>query len=160
MSDSGTALSSIWRDPRERTRFLKFAVVGTIGAVVDFGIANLLVYVFGASLLVAGTVSFVCAILSNFTWNRLWTYPDSRSKSPLAQFIQFSVISVAGLAIRVPILKFGEPLLLQLVESLPFDLPIFTPDFLAKNITLAIAVIIVMFWNFFVNRYWTYNDVE
>jgi putative flippase GtrA len=160
MGNSGTALASIWRDPRERTRFLKFAVVGTIGAAVDFGVANLLVYVFHTSLLFAGTISFICAIISNFTWNRLWTYPDSRSKSPVAQFIQFSVISVAGLAIRVPILKFGEPLLLRLVESLPFQIPFLTPDFLAKNITLAIAVIIVMFWNFFVNRYWTYNDVD
>ena len=153
-------LTSIWRDPRERTRFLKFAVVGTIGAVVDFGIANLLIYVFDVNLVLAGTISFICAILSNFTWNRLWTYPDSRSKNLVTQFIQFVVISVMGLAIRVPILKFGEPLLQRLFEGLPFQIPVFTPDFLAKNFTLAIAVIIVMFWNFFVNRSWTYNDVE
>jgi putative flippase GtrA len=31
---------------------------------------------------------------------------------------------------------------------------------LAKNATLAIAIGIVMLWNYFVNRYWTYNDVE
>jgi putative flippase GtrA len=30
----------------------------------------------------------------------------------------------------------------------------------AKNVTLAIAVGIVMLWNFFINRYWTYNDVS
>jgi putative flippase GtrA len=35
-----------------------------------------------------------------------------------------------------------------------------TPEFLAKNLTLALAVGIVMLWNFFVNRYWTYNDVN
>ena len=151
---------AIINDPRERTRFLKFAVVGIIGAVVDFGIANLLVYVFHVNLVVAGTISFICAIISNFTWIRLWTYPDSRSKALLTQFVQFAVISVMGLAIRIPILKFGEPLLLQLFEGLPFQIPIFTPDFLAKNFTLAIAVIIVMFWNFFVNRYITYSDVE
>ena len=29
-----------------------------------------------------------------------------------------------------------------------------------KNLTLALAVGIVMLWNFFVNRYWTYNDVD
>ncbi len=151
---------AILHDPLERTRFLKFAIVGIIGAIVDFGIANLLVYVFDVQLVVAGTISFICAILSNFTWNRLWTYPDSRSKSPVTQFIQFGVISVLGLAIRIPILKYGEPLLLRFFEGLPFQIPIFTPDFLAKNFTLAIAVIIVMFWNFFVNRYITYNDVE
>jgi putative flippase GtrA len=151
---------AFWRDPRERTRFIKFAIVGAVGALVDFGVANLLVFVFEASLLTAGTISFICAIVSNFTWNRLWTYPDSRSKSPLTQFIQFSVISVMGLVIRVPILKFGEPLFLRLFESLPFQIPLLTPDFLAKNFTLAIAIIIVMFWNYFINRYWTYNDVD
>jgi putative flippase GtrA len=31
---------------------------------------------------------------------------------------------------------------------------------ISDNITLAIAVIVVMFWNFFVNRYWTYSDIE
>ncbi|MFN2236199.1 MAG: GtrA family protein [Anaerolineales bacterium] len=150
---------SILSDARERTRFVKFAIVGTFGALVDFGVANLLVFAFHASLIVAGTISFICAIFSNFTWNRLWTYPDSRSKSPLTQFIQFSVTSVMGLIIRVPILKFGEPLFFRFFKSLPFQIPLLTPDFLAKNFTLAIAIIIVMFWNFFVNRYWTYNDV-
>jgi len=151
---------AIISDPRERTRFLKFAVVGIIGAVVDFGTANLLVYGFHVNLVVAGTISFICAIISNFTWNRFWTYPDSRSKSPVKQFVQFMIISVMGLAIRIPILNFTEPLLHGIFDALPFQIPIFTPDFLAKNFTLAIAVIIVMFWNFFVNRYITYSDVE
>jgi putative flippase GtrA len=151
---------SIVSNPRERTRFLKFAVVGVIGAVVDFGVANLLVYAFHVNLVIAGTVSFICAIISNFTWNRFWTYPDSRSKSPVKQFVQFMIISVMGLAIRIPILKLVEPVLFRFFEWLPFQIPIFTPDFLAKNFTLAIAVIIVMFWNFFVNRYITYSDVE
>jgi putative flippase GtrA len=154
-----TAVSAI-KESREVTRFLKFAVVGIIGAVVDFGIANLLRRVFLTSLELAGTVSFICAIISNFVWNRYWTYPDSRSKPVLRQLIQFAVISVAGLAIRIPILKFLEPVLSGLLNQLTFNLPLFDKGFYADNITLAIAVIIVMFWNFFVNRYWTYNDVE
>ena len=152
--------AAFWRDPRERTRFLKFAIVGAAGAFVDFGVANLLVYAFHINLITAGTISFMCAIISNYTWNRLWTYPDSRSKPLLTQFVQFSVTSVMGLAIRVPILKFGEPFLFGVFERLPFQIPVFSPDFLAKNLTLAAAILIVMFWNYFVNRYWTYNDVE
>jgi putative flippase GtrA len=31
---------------------------------------------------------------------------------------------------------------------------------IGKNLSLMLAVGIVMFWNFFVNRYWTYNDVD
>jgi hypothetical protein len=65
---------------KELERFLKFLVVGTVGFAVDFGTLNLLKLVFGFQLLVANTISFSLAVLSNFTWNRLWTYPDSRSK--------------------------------------------------------------------------------
>ena len=151
-------MTSIITNPRERTRFFKFAIVGLIGAVVDFGTANILVYIFSAPLVLAGTISFIAAILSNFLWNRYWTYPDSRSKPVLHQLVQFAVINAIGLCIRVPILRDLEPVLIRLYTSL--HLPIITPDFLGKNSTLAVAVIIVMFWNFFVNRYITYNDVE
>jgi putative flippase GtrA len=153
-------MTMVLTNPRERTRFLRFAMVGIIGAIVDFGIANLLIKVFAFSLVLAGSISFICAILSNFTWNRIWTYPDSRSKPIVKQLFLFAFISVLGLCIRVPVLNFGEPILNRLFGSLPFTIPIFTPDFLTRNTTLAIAVIIVMFWNFFANRYWTYNDIE
>ena len=36
----------------------------------------------------------------------------------------------------------------------------FAPEFVARNLTLAVAVGIVLLWNFFGNRYWTYNDVD
>jgi putative flippase GtrA len=153
-------MASILTNPRERKRFARFAVVGIIGAVVDFGVANLLVYVFSMPLVFAGTISFIAAIISNFVWNRFWTYPDSRTKPFLQQFIQFAFVSVIGLGIRIPILRWLEPLLNRLLLGLPFRIPVLPVDFLAKNGTIAVAVIIVMFWNFFINRYWTYNDVD
>ncbi len=151
-------MTQLITDPRERGRFLRFAVVGLIGAVVDFGVANLLVYAFRVPLVIAGTISFIAAIISNFVWNRYWTYPDSRSKPLVKQFATFAVVSVTGLVIRVPLLKFLEPPMIRFFNRL--SLPVFSPDFLGKNITLAIAVLVVMFWNFFVNRYITYNDVK
>ncbi len=146
-------------DAQERTRFLKFMVVGAIGALVDFGVMNLLTHLFNMPLVFAGTISFICAVLSNFTWNRYWTYPDSRSKPLLRQLLMFALVNVAGVAIRIPTLFFVEPPLLHLFARLP-DLKPATVEFLAKNLTLAIAVGIVMLWNFFVNRYWPYNDVD
>ena len=65
------------KNPAERTRFLKFCVVGVIGFVVDFGIMNLILHFTGNARL-ASTVSFIAAVISNFIWNRYWTYPDSR----------------------------------------------------------------------------------
>jgi putative flippase GtrA len=150
----------ILTNPRERTRFLRFAVVGIIGAVVDFGTMNLLTTLFHFPLVLAGTISFIAAILSNFFWNRYWTYPDSRSKPLVKQLLTFSAVSVMGLAIRIPILAVLEPIMEKIFAGFSF-LPTFVdPKLLADNFTLAIAVIVVMFWNFFVNRFWTYNDVE
>lgn len=153
-------MTSILTNPKERIRFLRFAVVGAIGAVIDFGTMNILVNWLDFALVVAGTISFIAAILSNFLWNRYWTYPDSRSKPLVRQLLQFALVNTLGLAIRIPILAFLEPVLLDVFQNLPFKIPVFSPDFLADNVTLAIAVLVVMFWNFFVNRYWTYNDVK
>jgi putative flippase GtrA len=104
--------------------------------------------------------SFTAAIVSNFLWNRFWTYPDSRSKNVSKQVVQFIVVSVIGLAIRTPLFAGMERILITFLErNLPK--PFFvTPTFAGHNIALAIAVLVVMMWNFFANRYWTYNDVS
>jgi len=146
-------------DKREHVRFVKFAVVGAIGSVVDIGVMNLTTQVFLLPLVIGGSISFVCAVVNNFIGNRYWTYPDSRSKPIHRQLGMFFIVNTIGIAIRIPILKYVEPPLAKLFESyghIPYDLA----DALAKNATLIIAIGIVMLWNFFINRYWTYNDVE
>jgi putative flippase GtrA len=153
-------MTAIFNNPRERTRFFRFLVVGLIGAVVDFGVENLLHRLFGVPYVWAGTISFICAIFSNFFWNRYWTYPDSRSKPILRQLLQFFIVNVSGLIIRVPILKFLEPIITNIFLALPERFVILPADVMGENLTLAIAVGIVLFWNFFVNRYWTYSDVK
>jgi putative flippase GtrA len=154
-------VTSILTNPQERTRFLRFAFVGLVGAVVDFGTFNLLSSALGISTVLASVFSFMAAILSNFTWNRFWTYPDSRTKPLTQQLVQFSVVSVLGLIIRTPIIALLETPLERLVESVSLlPLGFLTPKLLGENLALAVAVIIVMFWNFFINRYWTYSDVD
>jgi putative flippase GtrA len=132
---------------KELERFLKFLTVGTVGFVIDFGTLNLLKLGFGFHLLVANAISFTLAVLSNFTWNRLWTYPDSRSKRMRSQLVQFVMVNVAGLGINTLVLWALSPVFQEMVGRLGY------------NIAKAIATILVLFWNFFVNRYWTYNDI-
>lgn len=144
---------------QERTRFLKFALVGTIGAAIDFGVMNLLSHTTEMNLVTAGTISFTCAVISNFIWNRYWTYPESRSRPLLGQLGMFFLVNLAGVAIRVPTLHYLEPPMLRFFETM-FHISPAAAEFYAKNLTLAAAVGIVMLWNFFVNRYWTYNDID
>lgn len=154
---------------KEVERFLKFAIVGTIGAVVDFATLNIL----QSSLLppsgsneemnvrLATGVAFTAAVTSNFIWNRYWTYPDSRSRSIMLQLGQFFIVNVAGLVFRLIFVGFLYAplgvLAYDMIGGNPTDVAL---NQLGSNIAQAIAVIIVMFWNFFVNRYWTYNDVD
>lgn len=152
---------AILKNPRERTRFLRFAVVGTMGAVVDFGTFNLLSGVLNVNPVWASVFSFTAAIISNFLWNRYWTYPDSRSKTVVRQLTEFVVVNIIGLGIRTPLFAGLSGPLQNLFSKFPF-LPIsfISAEFLGHNGALVIAVLVVMLWNFFVNRYWTYNDVE
>ena len=149
----------ILSDSKERTRFLKFATVGALGAVLDFGIMNLLTQRAQLNLVVAGTISFFCAVISNFTWNRYWTYPESRSRHLFHQLVMFFLVNAAGIAIRIPILHFFEPPFLHFLEQM-LRVNYETAELIAKNLTLSVAVLIVMLWNYFVNRYWTYNDID
>lgn len=146
-------------DKKERTRFIRFAVVGAVGSLIDIGVMNLMTQVFNLPLVLGGSISFVCAVVNNFLGNRYWTYPDSRSRRIRHQFGMFLVVNAIGIAIRIPILKYFEPPLAHLFENMAhisFDVA----DALAKNATLLFAIGVVMLWNFFINRYWTYNDVD
>ena len=144
---------------KEWIRFYRFGIVGFVGAIVDFSVMNLLTKLFNLNLVLAGTISFICAVISNFIWNRLWTYPDSRSKKIEAQLIMFFIVNLIGIAIRVPILHYLEPAVSQILVN-NVDIPATLNQLISNNLTLAIAILIVMLWNFFANRYWTYNDVN
>jgi putative flippase GtrA len=141
-------------NPKEAERFIKFLIVGTIGFVVDFGTLTLLKELTLLSTGVANTISFSAAVVSNFTLNRYWTYPDSRSKSIFSQLGQFTLVNIIGLIINTTILLILEKVFDSLLVNFPM-IPIrgYIP---AKMI----ATVVVLFWNFFVNRYWTYSDVD
>lgn len=133
---------------REIERFGKFATVGAIGAVVDFGVLNLLILVFGFSKFWANTCSFSAAVLSNFVWNRLWTFPESREQGLLPQMIQFALVSVGGYTLNQIIFLGLDSMVFHVWGTLGY------------NIAKAIAILVVLFWNYGVNRIWTYGSIE
>ncbi|RME71897.1 MAG: GtrA family protein [Chloroflexi bacterium] len=134
--------------PKELTRFVKFAIVGAIGAVIDFGLLNLMKGYFGWPLLWANTLSVSVAIISNFTWNRLWTFPESRSRKKRVQLVQFALVNVVGLLINNVI-----------VVGLDAVFVPYVGEPLSYNLAKAIAIGVVLFWNFGANRIWTYRGL-
>jgi putative flippase GtrA len=156
---------------KEFKRFSKFLVVGATGFVVDFGVFNILLKALNFPPVLAQAISFTLAAINNFLWNRYWTYPDSRSKPILRQFGMFFVLSVIGLLIRTPIFALFSGPMVALVETMQYGVFAGLIDFvtntlhisleqLGLNLALVIAVLVVLFWNFFSNRFITYSDVK
>lgn len=148
---------TILNNSLERKRFIRFALVGISGAVVDFGVFNLLASLLGVVPAVAQAISFTLAVINNFIWNRLWTYPETRENSAVKQLIQFALVNVIGLGIRTVLFSLIEKHLIALAARL---VPNFlTPTIIGHNLTLAFVILVVMLWNYFANRYWTFKDV-
>lgn len=157
--------------PKELERFIKFFVVGIIGFVIDFGTLNILQSSVlspesNTQVLLASSIAFTAAVTSNFIWNRYWTYPDSRTSPILQQLTQFFIVNIAGLLFRLVTIA----LLYSIFGSIGATvINAMAPDTvttleaqnqLGTNLAQVLAVFIVMFWNFFANRYWTYNDID
>lgn len=127
--------------------FAKFMVVGVTGAIVDLGILNLLhVFVWNQTwdtmLYPAAAISFSSAVVNNYTWNILWTYRhQDHSDQHHVTLSKFFVVSLVGLLINLGIIYAATELLN-----------------LYWLISKLIAMAVVLFWNFFVNRLWTFKE--
>lgn len=135
--------------PKEVERFLKFATVGVIGMVVDLSTLTAARELLGASLSLSVGIGFSLAVLSNFTWNRLWTFPESRQRPLATQLVQFVFINVIGLGINEVVVLGLHPVFRRVLND--------PPAYLGAKI---IAIGIVLFWNYFVNRAWTYKGIQ
>ena len=100
--------------------------------------------------MVAATISFTAAVLSNFTWNRLWTFPESRERPLGSQLVQFAIVNVLGLVINNVLLVTTDQYIFRHLVSTR----------LSYNLAKAFAIGVVLFWNFGVNRVWTYRGIE
>lgn len=136
-------------NPVELKRFIKFAIVGATGMVVDLAVLTFSKEVLGLPLMLAVALGFSIAVVNNFTWNRYWTFPESRQRPVTGQLVQFTVVNLIGLAIN-------EVIVLGLH-------PVFSgalPDPYAYLAAKVIAIGVVLFWNYGANRIWTYKGIE
>jgi putative flippase GtrA len=136
----------------EVKRFIKFMIVGGFGAVLDVTVLNVLILGFGVPKSFANIISVSCAILSNFTWNRLWTFPESREHAVHSQLGKFATVNLIGLGINQVVF---------LATDNFFWLPLLPHhETLAYNLAKMCAIGVVLFWNFGINRIWTYRHIK
>ena len=131
------------------TKFIKFAVVGASGAVIDFGLKALCKGIFGIPELLSNAIGFTVAATSNYFLNRVWTW-RSTSKEVGIEYAKFFFVSLVGLGLN------------SLIVFLLKDISI-VPRFVETNIdwdfwvAKIIATGIVMVWNFLANNLFTFR---
>ena len=131
-----------------RPRFIKFGIVGASGVVVNLSVLfigqEMLFSHVGSETLrlnLSLALAIFIATISNFTWNRRWTWQDRRalrSVPIIVQFGQYAVACWVGIVIQ-----FG------LTNLFAFFL-----HYLAANL---IAVVIASLFNFVANDFWTFG---
>ena len=122
-------------------RFVKYCLVGLVGALIDILILYFLVKYANLNYFLAGSISFVLAVINNYCLNKFWTFRN-KGKKYFRQFSSYLLIAIAGLILNIGIMYFGV-------------------EFLAINYLTAkaLAIIIVTFWNFLMNKFWTFKIV-
>jgi dolichol-phosphate mannosyltransferase len=116
----------------------KFCVVGAVGYLINLAVYDALLHE-GVHYLVAATCSFLVAVTSNYTWNRLWTFRELRGHVGV-QGMRFFVVSLAALAANL----FALHLLIS-------------NGGLAKLPAQAVAIVAVTPLNFVGNKLWSFR---
>lgn len=87
--------------------FMKYAIVGVIGAVVDFGISFVIIELFRIHrnlYWLATLISAEATVISNFLLNNFWSFSHKKLEAKLyiylPKFFKFNLIAAGGLAIQ------------------------------------------------------------
>ena len=134
----GEAAGAALRRPHNWIQLAKFCIVGATGYAVNLAVFALLVHGFDIHYLVAAVCSFLVAVTSNYTWNRLWTFRHQRGHVGY-QGLRFLVVSTFALGANLLVLY-------SLVELGIDKLP-----------AQAAAIVLVTPLNFVGNKLWSFG---
>lgn len=129
-------------------QFVKFAVVGAINSLLDWGIFYplkiFLPHIFGSLSVqmikqISKGISFVVSAISSYTMNRKWTF-RSKNKNIHKEAIKFMIVATGGLLINSAVFYF------------------MTKANFRDIFGLIVATAAATLWNFFLNKVWTFKN--
>ncbi len=170
LQSTRTLVSSL---PPSVRQFLKFCTVGAFNTALDWGLALFLTYrtpiprllggwlaqtlgVFGFALRPETLAVFVTKVISSgtatcnsFIWNRRWTFRIRGKQERMSQFARFVTVNIIGMLLNSTITT--------LIVRPFLPPPPHKPHPLLFMGAQAFATLMVLFWNFFANKYWTFR---
>jgi len=85
-------------------QLFRYAIVGGIAFCVDFGLLWALTETVGCHYVVAGTISFIAGLATNYLLSVAWVFRHSSVNNRKLEFLLFAMVGVIGLALNAAIL--------------------------------------------------------
>jgi putative flippase GtrA len=139
--DAGFSPARVRAGMRKRknwAQLAQFCIVGATGYLVNLAVYAVLLDVVGLHYISAAVGSFLVAVTSNYTWNRLWTFRAQRggvAYQGMRFFIVSTVALLANLAVLHTLVTLG----------------------LGEFVAQAIAIVLVTPVNFVGNKLWSFG---
>jgi putative flippase GtrA len=141
----------------------RFIAVGITNTVIDFGILNLLVFVFGLNNLTANTISVTIAMAISYMLNYHVVFRQ-KSANHIKKALLFLAVTAFGLwvlqngtiYIFVHWLTWPASVIKSLVDFVGLDN--LSKDFVLLNTAKVIGTVISMLWNFFMYKKYVFTD--
>jgi putative flippase GtrA len=137
-------------------QLIKFCVVGATSTVIDKGSLWVFLTIFPSTVpwWVSQTLSFCLGVTNGFVWNRLWTFRarGEGHSSGRKQYVKFFASNSIGLMLNLSITK----LFLILITGKVLHQG--NPEKIQVILASMCAIPIVVFWNFFAAKYWTFKS--
>ncbi|APG26966.1 hypothetical protein A7E78_03435 [Syntrophotalea acetylenivorans] len=132
-------------------QFMRFAIVGLLNTLIDFGVLNGLLwmdgYPVGWKLFAYNALAFTVASGNSYLFNKYWTFGDRRP-STLPHVGLFFLLTTIGLLINCTIVY---------LLTLPGASPVALSPAIWVNLAKIAATFASLVWNFFSYRYWVFD---
>lgn len=125
-----------------RSPFLRFMVVGSIGFCIDGGVLTILQYQ-GWNVFFARGVSFILAVTTTWLLHLAWTFGKNVLSKPIRKYSTYLAIQISGATLNICIFSF-------LILLFPFlgEAPL---------IPLALASLVALIFNYSATSYYLFK---
>ena len=153
-------------------QFVKFCIVGASSTAISTGIFYILVYqvqldkvmhlwlmdqprlqtivdTYRLYIQAAALVGFIFGVTNGFYWNTRWTFRQKDPTRRRSQYVKFVSVNIVGLTLN--------QIILFVVNSILTAGKTTNEKGWEPMIAFFVATGIVVFWNFFANKHWTYK---
>ncbi len=138
-------------------QFVKFGIVGASSTVINLAVLYLVLRLLHGHRYISATIAFLVSVGNGYYWNKRWTFKEAQAKAVSTQFTQFVLVNLVGLLLDWLVIYLISTPLEHELHHLQAAWPADKIERVAVLAAQLVATGVIVFWNFFANRFWTFK---